>query len=75
MQKNIIIRNYNKFLTGTKTSPTWKDLYIHRFSSDLIKLIKFETRKEAKVFLAAHPTLSDKFEPWLVPLDVADWRD
>lgn len=68
------MRNYNRFLVGTKECPRWEDFYIHRNPRDYLKLLKFETTQEAEEFLEAHPQLQVDFDAWIMPCDPNDWK-
>ncbi len=69
-----MVRNYNRFLIGTREAPKVEDFFIHRFKSDVKKLIRFETRQEAQAYLDAHPKLfADWGEPWIVTFYPEVW--
>lgn len=68
------LRNYNRFVTGSRDNPQWTDFGVHRFDTDYKRLVKFDTREEAQSFLDAHPELENTFDAWIVETDPANWN-
>lgn len=64
------LKNYTKFVVG---GPVWEDFYIHRFPSDLKKLVTFQTRDDAQAFLDTNPSLEKNFDAWIVEINPAEW--
>lgn len=72
-QEIFILRNYNRFLVGTKEYPQWDDFFIHRFDTDFHKLIKFNTSDEAQDFIDKNPKLESEFDAWICSTKLTDW--
>lgn len=68
-----ILRNYNRFLVGSKDNFKWEDFYIHRFKSDFKRLVKFDSLKEVEEFIQKHPDIEKDFDAWAVQTDPEDW--
>lgn len=69
-----LIRNYNRFLVGTRESFRWVDFYIHRFTEDFDKLVKFNSKEDAQTFLNQHTELEKDFDAWILPTNRSIWN-
>lgn len=71
--KRFLVRNYNRFLVKDRNG-SWEDFYIHRFPSDVKRLMTFSSERDAEKFLKSRPDLEERFDGWILPLDVSDWN-
>jgi len=69
-----VIRNYNRFMVGTVDSFHWEDFYIHRFSHEYDKLLRFEKYEQAETFINEHPEIENDFDAWIVDYPREGWN-